>query len=238
MLSSYRNNGGTGRPRINDSISLEARFRSLTKCRWKPGITTDPSCMKLHRELTDLLAKIGPPGAFATRTTAAPEALRLEVRGVGPVRLPVTRARGRRLCGIARPARYGLGDRTLLDPGVRDTWEIARSRVKIDQRKWKQTLLPELERIRRGLRLPEECRLSAELHNMLGLRAGPVLSPPPGHREAGRHDRQPRRPPPFGSQGRLDPGAASRREGELQGLAREADPHRLLRRLPYTRCGR
>ena len=141
--------------------------------------------MKLHRELTDLLAKIGPPGAFATRTTAAPEALRLEVRGVGPVRLPVTRARGRRLCGIARPARYGLGDRTLLDPGVRDTWEIARSRVKIDQRKWKQTLLPELERIRRGLGLPEECRLSAELHNMLVYEPGQFFLP---HQDTEKQD--------------------------------------------------
>ena len=139
----------------------------------------------MHRELTDLLAKIGPPGAFATRTTAAPDALRLEVRGVGPVRLPVTRARARRLCGIARPARYGLGDRTLLDPGVRDTWEIARSRVKIDQRKWKQTLLPELERIRRGLGLPGECRLSAELHNMLVYEPGQFFLP---HQDTEKQD--------------------------------------------------
>ena len=131
----------------------------------------------MSRELTDILTNISPPGAFATRTTAAPDALRLEVRGVGSVRLPVTRARARRLCGVARPARYGLEDRTLYDPGVRDTWEIARSRVKIDRRRWNQTLLPELERIRRGLGLPEECRLSAELHNMLVYEPGQFFLP-------------------------------------------------------------
>ena len=139
----------------------------------------------MSRELTDLLAEISPPGAFATRTTAAPDALRLEVRGVGRVALPVTRARARRLCGVARPARYGLEDRTLLDPGVRDTWEIARSRIKIDQRHWKQTLLPELERMRRGLGLPEECRLSAELHNMLVYEPGQFFLP---HQDTEKQD--------------------------------------------------
>ena len=139
----------------------------------------------MSRELTDLLAKISAPGAFATRTTAAPDAFRLEVRGVGPVALPVTRARARRLCGVARPARYGLEERTLLDPGVRDTWEIARSRIKIDQRRWKQTLLPELERIRRGLGLPEECRLSASLHNMLVYEPGQFFLP---HQDTEKQD--------------------------------------------------
>ena len=139
----------------------------------------------MSRELTDLLAEISPPGAFATRTTAAPDALRLEVRGVGRVALPVTRARARRLCGVARPARYGLEDRTLFDPGVRDTWEIARSRIKIDQRQWKQTLLPELERMRRGLGLPEECRLSAELHNMLVYEPGQFFLP---HQDTEKQD--------------------------------------------------
>ncbi len=139
----------------------------------------------MRRELTDLLAKISPPGAFAARTTAAPDALRLEVRGVGRVALPVTRARARRLCGVARPARYGLQDQTLLDPGVRDTWEIARSRIRIDQRRWKQTLLPELERIRRGLGLPEDCRLSAALHNMLVYEPGQFFLP---HQDTEKQD--------------------------------------------------
>ena len=139
----------------------------------------------MSRELTDLLAGISSPGAFAARATAAPDALRLEVRGVGRVALPVTRARARRLCGVARPARYGLEDRTLYDPGVRDTWEIARSRIKIDQRHWKQTLLPELERMRRGLGLPEECRLSAELHNMLVYEPGQFFLP---HQDTEKQD--------------------------------------------------
>ena len=36
----------------------------------------------MSQKLTDLLANISAPGAFAARTTAAPGALRLEVRGV------------------------------------------------------------------------------------------------------------------------------------------------------------
>ncbi len=121
----------------------------------------------MHDRLSALLAQIGPPAAFATRSAVSPEDLRLEVKGVGPIRLPVTRARALKLCRVARPARYGLQNRTLLDHTVRDTWEIPKSRVKIDQRRWKQTLLPQLQQIRRDLGLAEDCRLRADLHNLL-----------------------------------------------------------------------
>ena len=70
----------------------------------------------------------GPEGAGLP--VGEDEDLRLEVRGVGPIELPVTEAQARRLCEIARPARYGSGELTLLDPAVRDTWEIPKSRVK------------------------------------------------------------------------------------------------------------
>ncbi len=121
----------------------------------------------MRDDVRELLARIGAPGRFATRRTSSPGDLRLEVRGVGTVSFPVSRARARKLCAVARPACYGLKERTLLDPEVRDTWEIARSRVRIDQRRWNKTLWPQLEHIRRDLGLPDGCCLKAQLHNML-----------------------------------------------------------------------
>ncbi len=50
---------------------------------------------------------------------------------------------------------------------MRDTSEIPKSRVKIDKRRWNQTLLPVLERLRRDLGLPLGCTLRAEMHSML-----------------------------------------------------------------------
>jgi predicted 2-oxoglutarate/Fe(II)-dependent dioxygenase YbiX len=104
---------------------------------------------------------------FSTSRTAPASELRLEVRGIGPIELPVSRAQARRLCAIARPARYGRGEQTLLDRRVRDTWEIPKSRVKIDNRRFRQTLVPVLQRLGRDLGLADGRALRAELHSML-----------------------------------------------------------------------
>jgi len=119
------------------------------------------------QEITRQLAKIGPSGSFATRLTVAAGDLHLEVQGVGRVRFPITPSTARRLCAVARPARHGFKDETRLDPRVRDTWEIAGSRISIDQSRWMNTLAPKLERICRGLGLPQGSKLTTELHNML-----------------------------------------------------------------------
>lgn len=85
----------------------------------------------------------------------------------GALRLPVTAAQAKQLRLVARPAKYGQGEDTVFDRRVRDTWEIPLSRVKIDKRRWNQTLTPMLDTIRRDLGLPATARLRAELHSML-----------------------------------------------------------------------
>lgn len=89
------------------------------------------------------------------------------MKGVGRIGLPIARATALRLCGVARPARQGFKDQTRLDHRVRDTWEAAKSRISIDQPRWRETLRLQLDRIRRDLGLPDVCRLPAKLHNML-----------------------------------------------------------------------
>lgn len=119
------------------------------------------------QDVSRLLAKVRAPGSFATRRTSAADDLRLDVKGMGCIGLPIARSTARRLCGVARPARYGFKDQTRLDHRIRDTWEIAKSRISIDQPRWRETLLPQLDRIRRDLGLPDDCRLRAEPHNLL-----------------------------------------------------------------------
>lgn len=114
-----------------------------------------------------VLAGLEVVGSFCARRAARPDDLHIEVRGVGSLRLPVPKEQARQLIRVARPARYGLGQATLLDPRVRDTWEVPKSRVKIDQRRWNKTLLPVLDQLRADLGLPAGCRLKAELHSML-----------------------------------------------------------------------
>jgi hypothetical protein len=116
-------------------------------------------------EISRQLGQIGGSGKLATRLTAAPVDLHLEVRRVGRIRFPVTPRAARKLIRVARPARHGFKDETRLDPRVRDTWEIAKSSISIDQSRWMETLAPQLDRIRRHLGLPDGCHLRAQLHD-------------------------------------------------------------------------
>jgi hypothetical protein len=128
-------------------------------------------------EISRRLAQIGTTGSFATRRTAAAGDLNLKVQDVGSIRLPVTKSTARRLCEIARAARHGFKDETRLDRRIRDTWEIPKSRISIDEPRWMRTLTAQLGRIRRDLGLPEECPLKARLHNMLVYAPGQFFVP-------------------------------------------------------------
>lgn len=105
--------------------------------------------------------------AFSAARTAPTDDLQLEVRGVGPIKLPVSQAQARQLCLLARPARHGRGEQTVLDRRVRDTWEVPNSRVKIDKRRWNRTLQPVLDRLGHDLGLSPGRSLRAEFHSML-----------------------------------------------------------------------
>ena len=119
-----------------------------------------------RKRLAALLGQAGKavPGAARTAPTAD---LDIEVRGVGRVGLPVTERQAKQLCLVGRPARYGQGEQTLLDRRVRDTYEVPKSKVRIDRRRWDKTLIPMLDRLRADLGLPPEVKLRAELHSML-----------------------------------------------------------------------
>ncbi len=78
---------------------------------------------------------------------------------------------------VGRPARFGKGEQTLLDRGVRDTWEIPRSRIKIDKRQWDRTLRPVLDGLRADLGLPAGSVLTAEFHAMLVYGPGQFFAP-------------------------------------------------------------
>lgn len=123
--------------------------------------------MSAIQDVRDQLAAIKPSGRFATRQTSPAGDLRLAVKGIGKIPFPIGPANARRLAAIARPARYGLKDRTRFDPRVRDTGEIAKSLITIDESRWARTLVPMLERVRRDLGLPDGIELTAALHNLL-----------------------------------------------------------------------
>lgn len=135
--------------------------------------------------LSALLGEVTLPGSFSARRTAPVDNLHLEVRGLGPLALPVPEAQAKELCKLGRSARYGQGEDTLLDHRVRDTWEIPKSRVKLDKRRWNKTLLPVLDSLREDLGLPAGCQLTAELHSVLVYARGQFFVP---HQDSEKDD--------------------------------------------------
>lgn len=120
-----------------------------------------------RERLAILLSGATDAEAVSAARTATTGDLQLEVRGVGPITLPVSQSQAKQLCVLARPARHGRGEQTVLDRRVRDTWEVPKSRVKIDKRRWNRTLRPVLDRLCHDLGLPAGRRLRAELHSVL-----------------------------------------------------------------------
>ena len=104
-------------------------------------------------------------GSFAARLRCPAKDLALEVKGVGMLRFPLSATMARKLSSVARPAPFGLREQTLHDPNIRDTGQIRRSSLKIDNRRWKPVLQAHLAQIQRSLGLPAEGALDlAPLH--------------------------------------------------------------------------
>ena len=127
--------------------------------------------------ITDLLTQIEAPGAFATRLRAPANGLEVEVTGVGPLNFPITARTAQKLRGVARPSPFGLREQTLHDPSVRNTWEVAPSRVKITARRWKPVLATYLRRLQTDLGFPDECELEAVFDKLLPYAAGQFFKP-------------------------------------------------------------
>ena len=102
-------------------------------------------------ELAEILSTVQRPGDFYTTGTSDIFTPHLEVAGVGPIALPLLPIQAQQLIAAAEQAPYGRGEDTLVDPTVRQTWQIAPERVEISGRHWEQTLADIVARVTAGL---------------------------------------------------------------------------------------
>ncbi|MGL5809044.1 MAG: 2OG-Fe(II) oxygenase [Nocardioides sp.] len=135
--------------------------------------------------LARVLAGSEPPKADSAMLRLPGDALVLEVAGLGPVSTPIRAAQARRLAEVARPAKFGRGEKTLSDPSVRDTWELTPDQVEIGGARWQAHLDSALEHFGDELGLPAGARLTAELHSMLIYGKGQFFLP---HQDSEKHD--------------------------------------------------
>jgi hypothetical protein len=124
-----------------------------------------------HERLERLLRSIDRPGNYCVGGREFLPVPRVVVEGVGELSFPVPPVQVEALADAAERAPYGKGTRTLVDPSVRDCWQIDARDVSLSGRAWPGSLATIVELVAEGLGLPAE-RLGAELYKLLIYRRG------------------------------------------------------------------
>jgi predicted 2-oxoglutarate/Fe(II)-dependent dioxygenase YbiX len=119
----------------------------------------------LATDLAALLSGISRPGGFHSFGTAEILAPGIEVRGVGPVALPLLPVQAEQLVAVATQAPYGRGEQTVVDTDVRRTWQINADQVEIRGRAWARTLEGIVALVAEGLGVTEP--IVADLYKLL-----------------------------------------------------------------------
>ena len=128
-----------------------------------------------HERLEKLLRSIDRPGNYCTGGREFLPVPRVVVEGVGELSFPVPPVQVEALADAAERAPFGKGTRTLVDPSVRDCWQIDARDVSLSGRAWPGSLAKIMEVVAEGLGLPAE-RLGAELYKLLVYRRGGFFS--------------------------------------------------------------
>lgn len=132
----------------------------------------------LTEDLASILATVRRPGDFCASGLTELLQPRLEVEGVGPIALPLLPIQAEQLVAAAERAPFGRGTETVLDVGVRRTWQIDADQVRIGGKYWQRTLADIVARAAAGLGVSEP--VSAELYKLLVYDEGSFFV---GHRD-------------------------------------------------------
>ena len=128
-----------------------------------------------HERLESAVKSVSRPGDYFVegRLEAAMPSMR--VRPVGTIAFPILDAQVRSLVDAAERAPYGRGPDTVLDPSVRDCWQIDARRVQLSGAGWKKTIRSILKAVSDGLGCPRDS-LRARLYKLLVYEQGGFFS--------------------------------------------------------------
>lgn len=106
------------------------------------------------------------------------------IAGLGPLKLPLKRTTAKELIGKCRPAPYGKGTETLVNPKVRNTFELDPKKFSVSD-EWTAAIARATGAAAEQLGLPSD-QLEARLYKLLVYEKGGFFLP---HRDSEKHDR-------------------------------------------------
>lgn len=139
----------------------------------------------LPQQLLNVLTRVKTPKAYCVSGLLPTVRPRLEIGGLGPITLPLTKRQAKELIKRARQAPYGKGTETLVDTKVRRVWEIDADQVSFSNRLWAETVGQAVQSVQSKLGLGKQT-LQAHLYKLLLYEAGSFFLP---HRDGEKLDR-------------------------------------------------
>lgn len=119
-----------------------------------------------HKRLETALRAVDRPGDYFVAGSVEAVMPRLSVDPVGRLAFPILEAQASSLVSAAERAPYGRGPDTVLDPSVRDCWQIDASRVRLSGAGWEKTIRSILDSVADGLGCQRDA-ISAQLYKLL-----------------------------------------------------------------------
>ena len=129
-------------------------------------------------QILDILDSATASGAgdFCTSGQLSDVAIKLDVKKLGTVRVPVAPRRARQLIEHCTLAPYGLGSKTIVDTSVRNVWELGPRKFKIVSPDWNSRLAELLKTVATALGLKGE-KITARLYKLLVYEQGSFFLP-------------------------------------------------------------
>ncbi len=139
----------------------------------------------LSGKLIRALDRIDRPGSFCVHGSVPAILPGLEVKGLGPIGLPVTPKQSEELKEQCEQAPYGKGTQTLVDTSVRRVWRLAPARFALTNPDWEKFVKDVVGRVQEELGL-ENQKLQAHLYDLLLYEPGSFFLP---HQDGEKLDR-------------------------------------------------
>jgi hypothetical protein len=135
--------------------------------------------VETRQSLQQLLAGLGEAARFESVGQVSAVLPGLEVKGIGPIGVPVAPAEAKRIITKASEAPYGRGAATIVDIDVRRVWQLEPSQFALRNDAWHEALTGIVDAVKHDLGI--RGKVSAELYKLLVYDKGSFFKP---HRDS------------------------------------------------------
>jgi len=118
------------------------------------------------KELIALMDKVKTSGAFSVSGTLPSVLPGLHVKGVGHIGLPLAEPQAQALIQLSDPAPFGRGEETIVDPDVRQSWQLSADDFELGNPQWNEALQAAADQIGKDLGL-SGCKIGFEPYKLL-----------------------------------------------------------------------